>query len=122
MATITIIGDDCAIYNIPAHKRGDTWDGKTFSVIVNGAPLNLAGASILVEFRKRPHLNPTYTYSTANSKVVITNAATGTFSIVGGIINFDIGYYDYDIQITLSSGNVKTRVAGIWEIKRDTSR
>lgn len=122
MATITVRGTNYVVRNIPEHKRGDTWDGISFRIIVGGVPLNLSGAKIDLEFRKRPHNNPSYLYSTTNSKIVITDAVNGRISVVGGIIDFEVGIYDYDVQITLSDGSVKTRIVGQWSITKDITR
>lgn len=102
--------------NIPEHISGNTFNGIPFEVGVNGAPLNLAGALIELYARKSPSHAIGLYLSTTNSKIEITNGALGQFRIKRQIITAIPAIYQYQIIITLANGEVKTYIAGKWEI------
>jgi hypothetical protein len=107
-------------YDIPSHRRGDTWDGiNSITINVNGAPVNLTDASIKMEFRQSIDSPVALTLSTTDNSIVITNAAEGTILIPARIIEIPFAKYLYDLQVTYSTGVVKTYMSGTWEITPD---
>jgi hypothetical protein len=107
-------------YTIPTHRRGDTWDGiNSIAINVNGAPINLSGASIKMEFRENIDYPVVLTLSTQNSGIQILNAATGTIRLPSHNVEIPCGHYMYDLQVTYSTGVVKTYITGSWEIVAD---
>lgn len=110
-------------YNIPSHRRGDTWDGISSIVITsNGQPVNLTSAAIKMELREDIDAPAVFTLSTTDSTIVITNPAQGTFTIPPILVDIPFGKYLYDIQITFANGVVKTYVDGSWEITADITK
>jgi hypothetical protein len=91
--------------------HGDTWNGAQFTITLNSSPLNLTGASIVMQLKKDPALPVLETLSTANGKITITNAVAGVFSIPAYIFTVPAGNYWYDIQITIGTV-VKTYIKG----------
>jgi hypothetical protein len=112
-------------YDFRRHRRGDTFDGVNFTVLLaNEVPVDLTGASIEAQFRygsKRGELS--LTLSTDNGGIAITDDINGKFSLPAFIVDFEkSGEYFYDIQITFPAGTIKTWVSGAWEILDDVTR
>ncbi len=103
-------------YNFTDHITGDTFDGVTFAINVNGSPLDLTGATITASFRRNFYDTKTLTSPT---NISITDPDGGEFVIDPLIIDWEPGTYSYDIQINLLSGAVKTYIKGTWNILED---
>ena len=86
------------------HISGDTWRGLWVTVNVNGGPMNLTGATIVMRMG-------TYVWTTADSTLVITDAAGGKFTANARIVsgNSDM---TFDIKVTSASGEVTTVAIG----------
>ena len=110
-------------YNFPDHINHDTFEGVSFTVLVNNIALNLTGASIRMMLRSQKLADTAVlTLSTVDESIVITNAAAGIFQVKKQIITATPATYFYDIEITLSDGTVKTYVEGTWKILPDVTR
>ena len=57
--------------------------------------------------------------SVGSAGITITNATGGLFKINQQIIDIEVFNYAYDLQITLASGNRKTRVSGTFSITQE---
>lgn len=106
------------------HTKGDTFNEVAFEVKKNGTAINLTGATIRMQLRKEyedvtPALSLT---SAASAGITITNASSGLFKINAQIINIEVFNYVYDIQFTLSSGEVKTYVKGGFNVTPEVTR
>jgi hypothetical protein len=105
-------------YDIPTHRRGDTWDGiNSISISVNGVPVVLSGARIDMEFRQDIDSPVAMTFSTTTSTIQILNA--NTIRILPRKIEVPFATYQYDLQVTYSTGVVKTYMSGKWPIVPD---
>lgn len=106
------------------HKKGDTFDEVPFELKVNTVAVNLTGAVIKMQLRKCDNLTTAALSLTSVSSagITITDATHGKFKINSQIIDIDAYTYVYDIQITLSSGVVKTYVSGTFNIENDITR
>lgn len=105
-------------YNIPPHRRGDTWDGiNSISISVNGVPIVLSGASVKMEFRQDIDSPVVMTFSTEDGGINILNA--NTIRLMPRKIEVPFATYQYDLQVTYPTGVVKTYMAGIWPIVAD---
>jgi hypothetical protein len=103
-----------AIYNFKDHIKGDTWKNPpSFQIIKNGTPINLTGATIVFRL-----IDGSLTL-TSTDGITITDPTLGKFAFNKRIINIPARVYFYDIQITLSNGDITTYLAGTWEIKQD---
>jgi hypothetical protein len=107
-------------YNIPDHLRGDTWNGIS-SIIFSkdGIPLSLSGSQIDMQFRKDVDAPVTFELSTTNGGIVITDPSNGIIQIVPTLITMQYGTYQYDLEIILADGTVKTYMKGTWKIVPD---
>ena len=92
------------------HISGDTWRGLWVTVAVNGTPMNLTGATIVMRMG-------TYVWTTADSTLVITDAAGGKFTANARIVSGDRDL-SFDIKVTSAAGEVTTVAVGILPMVR----
>lgn len=113
-------------YDFPDHKKGDTFLGIQFEVLINSVAVNLTGATIKALFKGQYGYN-SYRLSTVattpsepvDGSITITNPTAGIFTVDNQVINWFADTYDYDMQITLSSGEVYTFFEGTFTIEAD---
>jgi len=96
-------------YEFPKHINGDTFSGVNFAMNVNGSPLDLTSASIVMDV------------STPRFHTFFTNESGSGLSISGSNVRFDeqvvnlsVGALDYEIRFTLNTGDIKTYISGSW--------
>ena len=116
--------------NICSYK-GDTLgspnsNGIKFTVTQNAAPLDLTGASILIEVKKtKKSATVKMSFDSATADIDITDLVNGVFVLnktaaqMEAIAAFDS--YFYDIEITLASGDIFTFVEGLWTHTQDVT-
>ena len=110
------------LYTIPAHRRGDTWDGiYSITLSINGTPINLTNCVISMELRESPDAPSALKFSTANNTIVILNALGGIIQIPPRKIEIPPGRYIYDLQIDFPNQQTKTYMSGSWEITFDVT-
>lgn len=109
------------IYTIPRHRRGDTWDGiNTIGIKVNGIPVNLSGAQVIIEFREDYDSPVALTLSTLTSTIsVLPNLSS--VKVLPVLIDIPPTTYKWDLQINYPDTTVKTYLEGTWEIYYDIS-
>lgn len=104
-------------------KRGDTYNGAVFTIEhTSGYPVDLTGASILMQIKKSASDDEPVLEFTETDGITITDAVNGQFQIDEVIIEILPKIYQYDIQITLSNGKVKTPIDGTFTVSSDVSR
>jgi hypothetical protein len=109
------------IYNIPAHRRGDTWEGiGSITINYNNNPIDLTNAIIKMEVREGIDSPAVITFTSEDNTILKNDAANGIFSIPGTIIDIPFGKYIYDIQIATLE-KTKTYIGGTWEIVSDVT-
>lgn len=106
------------------HTKGDTFSEVAFEVKKNGTAINLTGATIKMQLRKEysdtsASLSLT---SVASAGITITSAVAGQFKINAQIIDIEVFNYVYDIQFTLSGGEVRTYVKGGFNVTPEVTR
>lgn len=106
------------------HIKGDTFDEVAFELKINNTAVNLTGAVIKMQLRKTASdATAALSLTSASSAgITITNASAGQFKINKQIIDIEVFNYSYDIQFTLSSGDVKTYVHGSFNITPEITR
>lgn len=121
--------DTTPVYNINV-KSGDEWWAFQATITnvtdpeVGPQPVNLLGASIVMQVRKAPcNNNLIYEFSTENEKIGITDAENGVFRVNSQIIDIPAGRYVYDIEVRNSGlGYVRTIVKGDFNVIEDVTR
>jgi hypothetical protein len=102
------------------HIKGDTFDEVAFSIKINNVDLDLTGATIKMQLKKTSDSSSSLSFtSVASAGITITNPSGGLFKINEQIIDIEVFNYAYDIQLTLSSGVVKTYVSGTFNITKE---
>jgi len=110
------------VYNIPRHRRGDTWDGfKSVGIRTNNIPINLSGAIISMEVREDYDAPVSFSLSTLTSTIKILPSLSA-FTIPPVVVDIAPAKYFYDIQITFPSSIIKTYMDGRWEIYFDITK
>lgn len=108
-------------YNIPSHRRGDTWDGiNKIGITINGVPVNLAGATVTMELREDYDAPAVLTLSTTASTILVLPDLS-SIQIPPVIVDVQPATYRYDIQVTYPNAQVKTYLEGKWEIYFDVT-
>jgi hypothetical protein len=110
-------------YTIPKHRTGDTWKGiKNITIFRMGSALNLLSAVAKMQVRHQtdaPHL---LEFTSENGTILFNDAENGVLSIPQVLVDIPVGNYLWDLQITLSSGEVKTFISGDWTIIPDITK
>lgn len=96
--------------------KGDTWEGASFTITVNGGAIDLSGASIEMPLRDDNTGDLVDTLSTGDGDILITGA--NTFSIAPFVVVYS-SKMKFDIKITFSDGSIKTYIKGIFCILED---
>jgi len=106
------------------HTKGDTFNEVAFEVKKNGTAINLTGATIKMQLRKQySDVSAVLSLTSVGSAgITITNATAGQFKINAQIIDIEVFNYVYDIQFTLSNGEVKTYVKGGFNVTPEVTR
>lgn len=100
-------------------KQGDTYNGATFTIVVNDEPLDLTGAHFLCQFRKSPAMNAALTWTEEDGISLVTSPYNNKFQFDSQIIDLPPETYFYAVQMTLASGEVKTYVSGKMTVLKD---
>jgi hypothetical protein len=106
------------IHNYEDCKRGDTINAKSFT-LSGDTPTNLVGATIKVTFTN------VRTNNSTTKQIGTGITVTDTIGSVFEIDKFSLsehGIHDYDIEITFSSGEIKTYVEGTINALNDITK
>ena len=90
-------------YNLPDIVRTDTFEAEQFQIVIDGAALDLTGATIEAVFAKDKKRGQRVKSISVGSGITVTDAANGTFEFDAFDLNWSAGVYYYDIQITKDS-------------------
>jgi hypothetical protein len=103
------------------YYRGDTWTGANFTTTWNGGVPPVPAASARLQFRRDALVEE---LSTANGKLVITNAVAWDFTCLPQILEnvTKEGNWEWDLEITDTSGTVTTIAKGILQVEADVTR
>jgi|TARA_R110000822_G_scaffold152112_8_gene291343 hypothetical protein len=107
-----------AIYNYPPHYRGDTLDSFTINLSTDGTPTNLEGVTLRAQYRK-PFNGATVREISIGAGITVSSPASGTVIIDKFVCNFDPGSYVWDLEFTLTNGDIKTYLRGTINIIND---
>jgi len=105
-----------ATYNFPSIIKGNTFKARKIRVVVNGAPLDLTGATICMQLKAsaRSTIVHDFTHS-------ISNAVLGEITLNKWTVGISDGSYNYDLKITLANGDALTYIKGIFTVEKNTS-
>jgi hypothetical protein len=98
--------------NIPEHITGDTFNGVTFVIKLNGILLDLTGYTAVLT------AGSVNNSKTARYKIALAlaNPTAGEISLLEQIISWPCDDYRYEITFTSTTNVVKTWIRGAWKI------
>jgi hypothetical protein len=109
-------------YNFPNQYNGDSFDIITFNFFTdsatNGNEIDLTGATPRMQVRKDVIGDLVKTF-TIGDGLEWVDQSTGIFRTTSFIVDWGWGEYDYDLQITYSSGRVKTYLKGKIKVNQE---
>jgi hypothetical protein len=108
-------------YNIPRHRRGDTWDGiNKIGIKVNGEPVDLSETEIVMEFREDYDSPVALRLSTVSGNIIVLPDLS-SIQVLPVLIDVPPATYKYDLQVTYITDppSIKTYLEGAWEIYYD---
>ena len=108
-------------FNLPYHRKGDTFRALQFSLKQSGEAVDLTGASVLFQARLTP-TGSSVLALTVGDGITITDATGGVFVIDEQVIDIPSALYYYELEVTLESGFVLTYLTGTWQILQDIAR
>lgn len=94
------------------HRRGDTFDEKTFRLLINGAPQSLAGMAIDSKFRYKTSVGEVTRDLSIGNGITIVDEANGVFKYDAFVSDLRIGKHLFDTQFTYPTGRIKTYMYG----------
>jgi hypothetical protein len=98
-------------YNLGTFVKGNTFNGITFTMLLNNVGMDLTHCTIKSMFREGGKNGTSVKTITNGAGITITDAVNGIFTIDPFTVNFDIGTYVYDIQMTFID-KVETYING----------
>ena len=105
-------------FNLPDHRTGDTFRAIDIRISINDAPVDLTGATALVQVRTEPTASTvSMTLSTS-----IHNPTQGLLKINEQAVTLASGLYYYELQITMPGGFRESYLTGTWQILQDVTR
>lgn len=113
-----------ASITLKTHTSGDTWRGLAMTITLNGTPLNLTGATVLMQMRKlAASADKLYEWKSdgTDPQIEITDAIAGKVTVKKRTI-VGFGSLVFDIQVTTADGVVRTVASGTLPITQDVSR
>lgn len=105
-------------YDIPEHISGDTWCGiTTISFIRDSSALDLTDAYLEMQVRTSFDSPLVLTLNTSNSGIVVMNPPlSGMVTFPRQVIDIPPANYNYELRLTLPTGEITTYMSGIWKI------
>ncbi len=109
--------------NLKDRLKNDTFSSVKFTIQDNlGAPIDLTGVSIHIQFRFRKKTGNVVKDITLGSGITLTDATNGIFTIDKFTpVTFEVDTYFYDAEITFTSGDIHTYVQGTFKVIQDTT-
>lgn len=113
-----------SIIKLSDRKRGDTFPGVELQYLGdNNVPTNLTGYSIKIDFKRDTTSDiAEFTFSTSDNSILMHEPINGKFKLVPRPLDYQIGKYYFDIQLTSPEGYVKTLADGELNIINDITR
>ena len=103
------------------HYKGSTFKGLRFIITYNTVRLDLTGATIRCQFRRKSPIGDLTKELNIGTGITVTDAVNGVFRFDEMKINWDADIYYYDIEIALSNGNNDTYVKGTINVIQDST-
>ena len=111
-------------YNLPEILRGDTFQSRDVLIKnqTTNTPVDLTGYAIKCEFRKEIKTGTLVKTLSLGSGLTLTDAVNGIFTIDDFVVEFEVGIYWYDFQMTSPSEIITTMFGGYMPVLQDVTQ
>jgi len=99
--------------------RNDTWQ-QVFTLLSDTTPINLSGATVYIQVRKG--CAGTLALTLTNGSGVTIGGVSNNQITVNKLVDIDKGNYVWDMQVTFTSGVVKTYLEGDFIVYDDVTK
>lgn len=99
--------------------RNDTWI-QVYALTANNVPISLVGATVYIQVRKG--CDSTLALTVTNGNGATIGGVSNNEITVNKLVNIDKGTYKWDMQVTLSSGAVRTYLEGQFIVYDDVTK
>ena len=96
--------------------KGDSWQ-QTFTLTLDSTPINLSTADVKIQIVSG--CSDTVLATLTEGDGITVGGASNNSIIINKVISLDAGEYKYDLQVTFSSGIVKTYLWGEFSVTDD---
>jgi len=96
--------------------KGDSWQ-QTFTLTLDSTPIDLSTADVKIQIVSG--CNGTVVATLTEGDGITVGGASNNSIIINKVISLDQGDYKYDLQVTFSSGIVKTYLWGEFSVTDD---
>ena len=102
--------------------QGDTFAPGTITATVSGTPINFTGYAATMEIRNAISNDVSLTLtSTPAAGITLTSLGVITITLTASQTNALLGEYNYDLQITNTSNEIRTYTYGSITVKNDVT-
>lgn len=98
--------------------NNDTYNGTTITLLNDTTPIDLTGATIELQARRKGTNELIWGIDTTDG-ITLSDPTNGVFTIDEQVIAATDGTFPYDVQITFIDGRIKTYISGEITILRD---
>lgn len=103
-------------YNITV-KKGDTFNGVEFDILRNTTAVSIQSARMQVKKKAKDTTYLLQLISTDGSLII----GASKISLPAQVIDIAAGEYVYDLELTLTTGEIKTWVSGAFVVTQDVT-
>lgn len=109
--------------NLEDRLKNDTSSSVEFTYFeADGVtPIDITGWAFRIQFRYRKKTGAIVLDVTDGSGITIVDAPNGRFDLDAFTLAWEVGCYQYDVQATKDTGQLKTYVRGSMEVIQDTT-
>jgi len=109
-------------YKLSDHIKNDTFEGVEFTFQDgDGVGIDLTGATVAIKFRQSCKTGVEVAEKTTAAGVTLTDAVNGVVTLDKFVIDWEIGTYYWDVQITAADGDVNTYIQGTLNVIQDVT-
>lgn len=99
--------------------KNDSWM-QSFTLTLDSTPIDLTGATVKIDIKKQ--CGDTTAISMTNGDGISVGGVNNNSITVNKVINIDAGNYVWDMQVTFTTGVVKTYLWGNFIVSQDITQ
>lgn len=97
-------------------RRGNSFNGMTFTILVNSVPVSFVGASAKLHVKRASEDSPVLEWNSDDGSITFAGNVITLQPKTGAQMNVEPGVYIYDLLVLHSNGVSNTYVSGTFEI------